>query len=395
MRTAKSVLAATLAVVAVGCGGGQDGPSADGPTRTLNIHVSTNSPINADLIRATQMALEDAGGRAGRFKIRLIVHNEASPESEISDPGRVRRNAREAARDPQAIAYVGDASSASSAVSAPILNRAGVLQVSPSASYVGLTTRSEATLPGEPGKYRPSGRRTFARVIPADNLDARAGVLYARAVGITRLGLVADKTLIGRSLVKLVRSEARDLGLPAVDAGPGGSVTAQVSRVLAAGADGVYFAACGAPGELSDIMGEHRSLRAVAGNCYLFPPEFPLPSTLNGRFFVTSPGGSLGRTAAGRRWAERWRRRYGAEPRDRLAFPYEAMSAVLAAIERAGDRGDDRAAVIREFFATRKRDAIVGRYSIDRNGDSTLRNFGGYAVRDRLMVFDRVLDVGR
>ena len=386
------VLAMGLAIAAGGCVGGGDGPGADRPARTLNIHVSTNAPINADVVRGEQMALEEAGGRAGPFKIRLVVHNEASPKSEISDPERVRRNAREAARDPLAIAYLGDATSAASVVSAPILNRAGLLQVSPTASYIGLT-RSEAASPGEPEKYQPTGRRTFARVCASDFLDGRAAVVYARALGITRLGLVADKTIKGQSLLKLVRSAVRDLDMPSVDAGPQGSVAEQVRRVLVAGADGVYFATCDAPGELIDILREHPNLRTVAGGCYLASPADILPSALNDRFFVASVD-SIDRTAAGRRWGERWTQRFGTEPNAIAALGYEAMSAALAAIERAGDRGDDRARVIEEFFATRNRDSIVGRYSIDRNGDTTLSTYGGYKIEGGKQVFDRVLEVG-
>ena len=107
---------------------------------------------------------------------------------------------------------------------------------------------------------------------------------------------------------------------------------------------------------------------------------------------MTAPGGGLEQTDIGRGWYERWWQRIGTAPDDKLAFCYEAMSAVLAAIERAGADGDDRAAVVREFFATRDRDSVVGRYSIDRYGDTTLRSYGGFAYRDDLLRFDRVLD---
>jgi branched-chain amino acid transport system substrate-binding protein len=68
------------------------------------------------------------------------------------------------------------------------------------------------------------------------------------------------------------------------------------------------------------------------------------------------------------------------------------MSAVLAAIERAGDEGGDSAAVIDAFFDTRDRRSVLGTYDIDRNGDTTLTAFGGNRVRDGALAFDEVIE---
>ncbi len=70
---------------------------------------------------------------------------------------------------------------------------------------------------------------------------------------------------------------------------------------------------------------------------------------------------------------------YGRRPGRYAAYGYEAMAAILAAIDRAEDptsRGD----VVDEFFAIEDRDSILGRYSIDGVGDTTLRAIGAYAV---------------
>ena len=49
----------------------------------------------------------------------------------------------------------------------PILNEAGISQISPSNTYNGPDRRSAARR-GEPGKYYPTGRRTFFRIVPND-----------------------------------------------------------------------------------------------------------------------------------------------------------------------------------------------------------------------------------
>jgi branched-chain amino acid transport system substrate-binding protein len=69
---------------------------------------------------------------------------------------------------------LGESNSGATAVSLPLLNDAGLLQISPSNTYVGLT-RSEGADKGEPDKYYPSGKRTYGRIMPPDNVDAAAG----------------------------------------------------------------------------------------------------------------------------------------------------------------------------------------------------------------------------
>ena len=99
-------------------------------------------------------------------------------------------------------------------------------------------------------------------------MQARAGVIYARELGVTRLGVAADETLYGQGLAQLVLSAARDLGFDAIDGG-GGTLAEQARRVRAAGADGVYFAACGTPGDMLDLVAGVPDAKVFTGDCYL------------------------------------------------------------------------------------------------------------------------------
>ena len=67
------------------------------------------------------------------------------------------------------------------------------------------------------------------------------------------------------------------------------------------------------------------------------------------------------------------------------------MSVVLDAIKRAGDKGNDRQAVIDAFFETKDRESVLGTYSIDENGDTTLSDYGGNTVKDGKLSFDKVI----
>ena len=69
------------------------------------------------------------------------------------------------------------------------------------------------------------------------------------------------------------------------------------------------------------------------------------------------------------------------------------MSVVLAAIRSAGSGGNNRQAVIERFFQTRDRDSVLGRYSVQPNGETTLTRYGMDRVQGGRAVFDRMLEV--
>ena len=62
------------------------------------------------------------------------------------------------------------------------------------------------------------------------------------------------------------------------------------------------------------------------------------------------------------------------------------MTLILDVIAQAGD---DRAAVVRAARATRDRDSILGRYSLDGDGHTTGAAHGRLAVVDARLVWER------
>ena len=87
----------------------------------------------------------------------------------------MRRNARGYAADKMVVGVIGPFNSGCSAVAIPILNRVALAMVSPTNTYAGLTKRTFATDPEEPGIYYPAGGRNFTRVSPSDDNQGRIG----------------------------------------------------------------------------------------------------------------------------------------------------------------------------------------------------------------------------
>jgi branched-chain amino acid transport system substrate-binding protein len=70
-------------------------------------------------------------------------------------------------------------------------------------------------------------------------------------------------------------------------------------------------------------------------------------------------------------------------------YGYEAMRLVLDAIERAGSTKKED--VLKALFATKDRQSVLGTYSIDENGDTTLTDYGVYSIENGELKFDQTV----
>src|SRR3954470_13717902 len=98
-----------------------------------------------------------------------------------------------ASADAKSIGYIGELNSGGSAVSIPILNQAGMPQISPANTYVGLTTNEPGSASGEPDKYYPTGKRTYMRIVPRDTVQAAALLARMKSDGCKKVALANDK----------------------------------------------------------------------------------------------------------------------------------------------------------------------------------------------------------
>jgi branched-chain amino acid transport system substrate-binding protein len=387
----------------VGCGG------KDTPQRPVipgrELHVYTSLPFQGDLAArardtyaAERLALVQAGSRVRRFRVRLIPLDSSTASAARWDPNQVTINARFAAQDPRTIAYVGELDTGASAVSIPVLDQKGILQVSPSDGLAGLTRRQGASR-GEPEKYYPDPQRNFTRVVPPDNRQAAALAAYMKELGVTRLYVVNDGSGYGAALAESVVVDTAALGIGAVAnetiTPQGADYGGAAQRILHTAPDAVFFGGTTrdhpevlwtdlhtlaptlklfGPNALA-LPGFYERIGAAAGSTYLVDPSIPSrirPQTYRG--FVTE-----------------FRQAYHRSPDPYAAYGYEAMRVVLGALRRAGRHPNDRRRVIDKAFGLRRVDSVVGSYSIGPEGDATLRSFGAYRVERGRLVFDRLL----
>jgi branched-chain amino acid transport system substrate-binding protein len=396
-----------LALGVAACGGGDSGGGGGGGgTNSTNLTIYSSLPLQAqdrpqsqDVISGEKLALEQAGGKVGKFKIKYVSLDDATATAGQWDAGQTSANARKAAQDPSTIAYLGEFNSGASAISIPILNEAGILQISPANTYVGLT-RSQGAEPGEPDKYYPSGKRTYGRVVPADHIQAAAQVTYQKDEGCTKVYILNDKQVYGKGLADAVANLAPGQGLK-VMGNDGIDVKAANFRTVAqkiksTGADCLFFGGITA----NKAVQVWTDVGAANPTMKMFGPDgvaqatftTKLPKSTQSRTFVTNPtlDPKLYPPSA-QDFFNQFKQKYGHDPEPYAIYGYEAMKVALLAIQNAGDKGNDRQAVINAFFNIKDRNSVLGKYSIDENGDTTLSDYGADRVKNGKLVFDKVL----
>jgi branched-chain amino acid transport system substrate-binding protein len=222
IRAAVLTCAAALALTGcLGSGGGDEPTRISGDVATVYSSVprrGVSASAAAQVLAGERRALAERHGRAGGLRVRLGELPATDEPDHPWDPGLVAANAQTAADDPTAIAYLGELDYGGTAVSLPITNNAGLLQVSPSDGLTSLLRRLPGRPRSGPERYYPTGRRSFVRVGPSDLDEARALVDRLSAAGARRIAVVFDREIYGRELAAQVTTLARDEAITPVAA---------------------------------------------------------------------------------------------------------------------------------------------------------------------------------
>ena len=375
-----------------GCGGdGDDDRPEPIGADTLVIYSSLprtgGSAATGDAVAAGQrLALEDVGGRVGRYRIELVELDSSEADERDWDPDKVAENASEAADDPAAVAYLGELELGASAVSVPVTNEESILQVSPTDGLTSLTIPQSGAEAG-PERFYTEDSRNFLRLVPPDSAQAGPLVAVARGMGATRIALAHDGGVFGRQLAGGVLQAAEDQGVdvtgvervePDLDEAP------SLARELAEeDPDAViYLGIGGDPAETllaamasRELAADHLVSAAPLAHPGALPPDEP------GRpVRVIAP--ILPRELyppKGRRVLDRIEDSHGSAPVEAL-YGYESMRVVLQALRVAGKQATDRVAVIEAARNRGPEGSVVGRYRFDRRGDTTRHRLALYEL---------------
>jgi branched-chain amino acid transport system substrate-binding protein len=399
---------ATIGLAA--CGGTSGGTKISGSTLTIysSLPLQGASRVNSlAAVNGEKLAVDAIGGKIGSYTIHYVSLDDSTAQAGKWDPGQTSTNARKAASDGTTIGYLGEFNSGASAISIPILNRATIGQISPSNTAVGLTSSGPGTKPGEPQKYYPTGKRNYARVVPKDTVQAAAQATLQKLEGCKKVATLNDQEVYGAGLATNIQSALTKVGLASAGNQPydpkAANYRSLASRIAGTGANCVFVSAITENNAVQLTKDLASALPAakifgpdgVAESTYTDAAKGGIPASLDPRVFLTVATLDASQyPPAGKAFFQTYGATYHpSKPEPYAIYGYETMSLMLDAIKRAtaGGVSADRAKVIAAIYATRDRQSVLGTYSIDSNGDTTLTDYGSYKVKAGQLVFFKTI----
>jgi branched-chain amino acid transport system substrate-binding protein len=408
---ATSCLVAALAFGVAACGdeeGDDGGGGAEGEAKTVKVYSSlplqgASRPQTTALVNGIKLALEQVGNKAGDITVQYESLDDSTAQAGSWTPEATSANARKAAQDEATAVYIGEFNSGATAVSLPILNEAGVPQISPANTAVGLTTDEPGAEPGEPDKYYPSGERTYARIVPKDTIQGAALATLMKEDGCTKVQLLNDKEVYGAGLSRNIENSAKEQGLElisneAIDKNAA-NYRSLAAKAKGAGADCMVYSGITA----NNAVQIYKDFAAALPDAKLFgpdgvaesgfadPKEGGIPASVASRTKVTVATLSPDEyPPEGQEFFKAFEEKYNEPNPDPYSiYGYEAMRLALDAIERSGT--GEKADILKAIFDTKDRSSVLGTYSIDENGDTSLTDYGVYTIEGGELTFDSTI----
>ena len=361
--------------------------------RTGSANAQTTTMVNG-----IKMAIDEVGGKVDGWTIEYEDMDDASPQRGNWDASIEAQNANRSVRDPKVIGYIGTYNSGAAKISMPILNKAGLVMISPGNTYTGLTKPGTGEA-NEPRVYRPTGKINYFRVVPADDLQGRMAADWSKELGCKTVYLLDDRELYGKGIADVFEKRAKELGITVLGRegidSKASNYKALANKIKAAKPDLVYFG-----GTTQTNAGQiAKDLRSVGVEAkYMVPDgcfekafiEAAGAANLDGKTYITFGGLPADKlTGRGAEFRKAYLERYKTEPEAYALYGYEAARALLDGVRRAKTK--DRAGILEAVAATKDFEGALGTWSFDENGDTTSRIMSGQTVENGEFKFVKVL----
>jgi branched-chain amino acid transport system substrate-binding protein len=406
-----AVLAAVTVLLVIGCGGGggQGGSGGGGGGQTVKIVSDlplqgANRAQTTTMVNAIEMAIEERGGKAGSATIEYESLDDATAQAGQWDEAKCAENAQTAAQDEEVVGWIGPFNSGCAAVEIPILNEAGLGMISPANTYIGLTKPGGE--PDEPEKYYPTGERNYTRVIVADDEQGQAGALLMEEEGVESVYILDDKETYGKGLADQTQKSAEELGIQVVGRegidGSAANYRSLMNKIARVDPDAIYFGGIienNAGQLIKDKVGAGMSNDDVLfiGPDGIFVDTFisQAGNAAEGAYitFGGLPESEL--SAKGKQFVQDYESQHDDAVQPYTAYAYEAANVMLDAIERASKEGEvTREAVLQQIFATEDFNGVLGTWSFDEDGDTSLTELSVQRVENGQFEYQRTIDAG-
>ncbi|MBA3842559.1 MAG: branched-chain amino acid ABC transporter substrate-binding protein [Actinobacteria bacterium] len=343
----------------------------------------------SQMTRAIKFVFASHGWKAGKYSIAYQSCDDSTAQAGKWDSGKAAANAQAYAQNSDVVGVIGTFNSGAAEIEIPVLNRAPngpVAMVSPANTYVGLTHGGPGTAAGEPGKYYPTGKRNYARVVAADDYQGAADALLAKSLGVKKVFVLNDKEAYGLGVATNFKNAATKLGIKVVGFtawdGKASSYEALAVKIQASGAQGVFLGGliCENGGKLiKDVRNGAKSVKIIAPDGFT-----PVSATVQeagaaAEGMLVSVAGlpNSALKGAGKTFVSKFTKADKRPPDPYSVYAAQAAEALVAALAQSnGSRSD----VAKQLFKIKLTNSILGTLSFNSNGDVTANPVTIYKV---------------
>jgi branched-chain amino acid transport system substrate-binding protein len=342
------------------------------------------------MTRALKFIFSQHGWKAGKYTLAYQSCDDSTAQAGKWDSGKASANANAYAQNSSVVGVIGTFNSGAAEIEIPILNRAPngpIAMVSPANTYVGLTHGGPGTAAGEPGKYYPTGKRNYARVVAADDYQGAADAILAKSLGVKKVYILNDKEAYGLGVATNFKNAAKKLGLSVAGFtawdGKATSYEALAVKIKSSGAQGVFVGGlvCENGGKLlKDIAS------GAPGVKIMLPDGFTPISAVVQQGGAAAEGATvsvagLPNTAlkgAGAKFVKDFTKADKREPDPYSVYAAQAGEAIVAAI---GASNGTRSDVTKKLFQLNLKNSILGAMRFNANGDVTANPVTIYKIK--------------
>ncbi|HVV59608.1 MAG TPA: branched-chain amino acid ABC transporter substrate-binding protein [Gaiellaceae bacterium] len=342
------------------------------------------------MTKAIAYILKQHNWKAGKYTLAYQSCDDATAQAGKWDSGKASANANAYAQNSSVLGVIGTFNSGAAEIEIPILNRAPggpVAMISPANTYVGLTHAGPGTAAGEPGKYYPTGKRNYIRIVAADDFQGAADALLAKSLGVKKVFILNDKEAYGLGVATDFEKAAKKLGIKVVGFtawdGKASSYEALAVKIKSSGAQGVFLGGliCENGGKLI------KDIKAGAPSAQIMAPDGFTPVSADVQQAGSASEGMTVSVAglpneqlkgAGKAFVAGFKKATGQTPDPYSVYAAQAAEIMVQAIANSDG---SRASVTKNLFKTKIKNGILGSFTINANGDTSSNPVTVYKVK--------------
>jgi len=388
---------------------------AQSASKTL--YVSTDLPMqggsadqSASTVNAIKLLIKQMGGKAGAYTIKLRTYDNSTAAKGSWDDAQCAKNASEhvAARDE--IAVMGTYNSGCAKIIVPILNQdpsGPMVMVSNANTNPGLTKTWDV---GEPGKYYPTGKRNYYRVVTTDDNQGAAAAEFAKSQGVKSVYVLNDTQTYGQGVARAFTASAKKLGLNVLSSGDAGegwdakatNYEALFTKIAALKPDMLYI------GGIFDLnggqlvkdkvkfLGDNNKVKMMAPDGFTGYPDFLALSEAQGAFlsFTGLSIDQFPKGGAAEKFQAAYLKEYKVPPTSSFSvYGAAAMQAILDAVARSNGTRKDVFAKMKTVNIPAVKSVVGTPIKFDANGDTLGRDITILIVKNSQETFLQKLTV--